>query len=268
MRKFIEKWGMVAASSVAGLFVATTIVRCGDSNPSGNYVQVERLARPAINEGLVVTPSYLTAFNSISPAIDLTTAASQVVGEAAAVLGALYLGSCYAVGQILGTGTDPTAADSPKPGGHVCQDASSNSLYDPANIFVGGTPTGGVKAAAQTAADSYATAMAGYFLPDVLRIDTTVTSMYVPDGTPGAGALCDSGNSGSPLLCGGRYPTNDVMDDTYLFLLSGYPAVAVNAGYLPVFRDGVDYGGTGGAQHQGHSALRGTFPYIPAPYDI
>ena len=30
------------------------------------YVQIERLARPAINEGLVITNDYLNAFNSIS----------------------------------------------------------------------------------------------------------------------------------------------------------------------------------------------------------
>lgn len=45
--------------------------------------QVERLARPAINEGLVVTNDFLNAFNMIPPSADLTPVAASVVNEAA-----------------------------------------------------------------------------------------------------------------------------------------------------------------------------------------
>jgi hypothetical protein len=45
--------------------------------------QVERLARPAINEGLIETNSFLNAFNMIPPSMDLSPAAAPVLAEAA-----------------------------------------------------------------------------------------------------------------------------------------------------------------------------------------
>lgn len=49
-------------------------------------------------------------------------------------------------------------------------------------------------------------------IPDVLRVDTSVTSSYlVPCGT------LDS----TPLLCGGRFLSDDVIDVTYDDLLDG-----------------------------------------------
>ncbi len=54
------------------------------------YKQIERLARPAINEGLVITNDFLNAYNSIPPSLDLSTAAAPVVAEAAGVLTAVY----------------------------------------------------------------------------------------------------------------------------------------------------------------------------------
>lgn len=54
------------------------------------YVQVERLARPAINEGLVLSPAFLKAFNQISPDLDLSPAAAPVVDEVTVVLSAIY----------------------------------------------------------------------------------------------------------------------------------------------------------------------------------
>ena len=50
------------------------------------YVQIERLARPAINEGLVISNDYLNAFNSIPPSSDFSAAAAPVRAEAIAVL--------------------------------------------------------------------------------------------------------------------------------------------------------------------------------------
>lgn len=44
--------------------------------------QVERLARPAINEGLVITNDFLNAFNQIPPSADLSPAAAPVREEA------------------------------------------------------------------------------------------------------------------------------------------------------------------------------------------
>jgi Domain of unknown function (DUF4331) len=56
---------------------------------TGNYKQVERLGRPAVNEGLVVTNAFLNAFNSIPPSADLTDAAKPVRDEAKASLKAI-----------------------------------------------------------------------------------------------------------------------------------------------------------------------------------
>lgn len=55
----------------------------------GQYRQVERLARPAINEGLIVSNNLLNTFNSVPPTIDLTQAAAPIGAEAARTLKAL-----------------------------------------------------------------------------------------------------------------------------------------------------------------------------------
>ena len=54
-----------------------------------DYVQIERLARPAVNEGLVLSNDKLIAFNSIPPTLDLATdnpAVLAVLQEASAAL--------------------------------------------------------------------------------------------------------------------------------------------------------------------------------------
>jgi hypothetical protein len=53
--------------------------------------QVERLARPAVNEGLIETNSFLNAFNMIPPSADLSPAAAPVRAEAAKTLAAFDL---------------------------------------------------------------------------------------------------------------------------------------------------------------------------------
>ena len=60
-----------------------------ESQRGGRFQQFERLARPAINEGLIVTNDFLNAFNSIPPTADLTPAAAPVGAEAKATLKAL-----------------------------------------------------------------------------------------------------------------------------------------------------------------------------------
>ncbi|MCC3409622.1 MAG: DUF4331 domain-containing protein [Microcoleus sp. PH2017_10_PVI_O_A] len=57
----------------------------------GGFKQFERLARPAINEGLIVTPAFLEAFNTIPPRLDLSAAAAPVRQEAVATLNAVDL---------------------------------------------------------------------------------------------------------------------------------------------------------------------------------
>ncbi len=56
---------------------------------SGKYQQVERLGRPAINEGLIVSNNLLNTFNSVPPTVDLSPAAGPIGAEAARTLKAL-----------------------------------------------------------------------------------------------------------------------------------------------------------------------------------
>lgn len=56
---------------------------------TGQFNQVERLGRPAVNEGLIITNAFLNAFNSISPTQDWSAAAAPVRAEAKRTLMAL-----------------------------------------------------------------------------------------------------------------------------------------------------------------------------------
>lgn len=89
MKTQIKFSKMLAVAAAALLLQACTkeelAVDVGPTPTSGSgevaYQQIERLGRPAINEGLVVTNDYLNAYNSIPPTVDLT--ASAVLAEAA-----------------------------------------------------------------------------------------------------------------------------------------------------------------------------------------
>ncbi|MEG4799015.1 DUF4331 domain-containing protein [Microcoleus sp. ARI1-B5] len=151
----------------------------------GGFKQFERLARPAINEGLIVTPAFLEAFNNISPRLDLSAAAAPVRQEAVATLNAVDL-----------------------------LDGRDN--VDP-------------------------NAIAGAFLPDVMRIDTTKTSGYA------------SATNAQGSLIGGRMLMDDVIDIT-LGALVGSPV-----------GDNVSYNGTPGNPAQGHKPLEPNFPYLALP---
>jgi len=62
----------------------------GVTTTGTTYVQVERLARPAINEGLVITNSNLNLWNSVPPSDDLATAGAGIVAEAGGTLTAVH----------------------------------------------------------------------------------------------------------------------------------------------------------------------------------
>jgi hypothetical protein len=147
---------------------------------TGQYNQVERLGRPGINEGLVITNDFLNAFNSIPPSQDLSNAAAPVRAEAKKSL--LALGN----------------------------------------------------------SDQRANVLLGAFLPDVMRIDTTIKSGYV-NAVNG---------KGSPIA--GRLLLDDTIDQTLSVLTNG----AIKA-------DNVSYNGTGPSQ--GHQPLVPQFPYLAPP---
>jgi hypothetical protein len=56
---------------------------------NGKFQQVERLGRPGINEGLIVSNNLLNTFNSVPPTADLSPAAAPIGAEATRTLKAL-----------------------------------------------------------------------------------------------------------------------------------------------------------------------------------
>lgn len=83
---------MTTWTRIALAFSAAAIIpACGGSNDGSTtaWVQVERLGRPAINEGLFVTNDYLNAVNSITPSQDGGALVGAVAGEAVLTLQAL-----------------------------------------------------------------------------------------------------------------------------------------------------------------------------------
>ncbi|MBA3499337.1 MAG: hypothetical protein H0T65_03135, partial [Deltaproteobacteria bacterium] len=92
--------------SLAALVLATGA--CGDGNddnPPPNvdaapgvikYKQIEQLARPGINEALLISEGFLDGYNATAPTFKGVPpeVLAQVVGEAKTVLKALYLGGC------------------------------------------------------------------------------------------------------------------------------------------------------------------------------
>lgn len=99
----IRKLGTIALSTI---LLGTLAVGCGsdddDDGGSGrgiqeetttgplgpDAIQIERLARPAINEGLIISNDNLNAFNMIPPSADLSDAAAPVRQEAVTVIDA------------------------------------------------------------------------------------------------------------------------------------------------------------------------------------
>lgn len=154
-------------------------------------VQVERLARPGINEGLLITNDFLNAFNAIAPTSDTAALSTAVGTEIVATLTALGNNSA-AIGAIV-------------------------------NAFV----------------------------PDVMRIDTTITSGYA-GGVTFTGAAFTTDIASIPT--GGRLILDDVIDITLTVLT-----------HAAITTDNVSYTG-GGNVGQGHSALSTSFPYLPTPH--
>jgi len=234
----MRRWTSVAVVALAGFATAVAVSRCAAANTVRvRYVQVERLARPVINEALLRTHSLMGTFNSVLPNVDLATAADPVRAEVGVVLKALFMGACHASKNALGQ-TDPAAAGALKPAGVQCA----------AGFVLSGS-------AFDTAVASYVAAVAGAFLPDVMRVDTSIDSSAITayNATP----LC------GPTLCGGRKLTDPVADITYNYLLNGKLA---EADFLPQLKNGATYTGKAGNKRQGHKAVLGTFPYAPAPY--
>ena len=256
---------------------------CGDNNKTGptgdgsidagpeedDFVQIEHLARPGINEALIITSAFNIGYNSAAPSFAgvPTSTLNAVVAEAKTVLKALYLGACLLNGVIPGL----TAATGVKPAGMTCH-AIGGALFVENNPVTGVTRT----AATETAAQAYADKVFAQFIPDVMRIDTAVDSNYL--------TLCGDATT-APLLCGGRFLNDDTIDITYDYLLNGAgtPAdgSAVYNQVSALTSDGVNFSTTAanqngkgsripftetqGNEQQGHPAVSNDFPYSAPP---
>jgi hypothetical protein len=255
------------ATALAVMFAAAS---CSDSSPTQTpdagappaaFHQVEQLARPGINEALLITEAFNAGFNATAPSFAGVPpdTLNAVVGEAKTVLKALYLGGCLLNGA-LGLSADQGV----KPAGMTCH------AVGPA-IWTEGTLAGvTLTQASKDAAQKYADKVFSQFIPDVLRVDTGVPSNYL--------TLCGDASS-TPLLCGGRFVNNDVIDVTYNYLLNG---AATTKGPFDQVRaltgDGVNFSSDDANNvdnvvlpdprnaQQGHPNISMAFPYSAAPF--
>lgn len=225
------------------------------------YVQVEQLGRPGINEALLLSDGFLQGYNATAPTYAGVPTAdlNAVIAEAKTVLRAVYLGACFLNG-VAGL----SAANGVKPAGMTCNAVGAALLEGD-----GETQTAATIAASQ----AYADTVFGLFIPDVLRVNTGAASAYQ--------TLC----GGGPMaLCGGRWLRDDVIDVTYDFLINGAATCGAvdcttNNQFSALVSDGVAYstadtGGGGSTSRlpgnaankaQGHPDVSDTFPYSAAP---
>lgn len=163
--------------------------------PAAAYTQVERLARPAINEGLIRDPDLLNAWNAVGPDKDMADAGAPI--------------RTNAVGTLTALGNNQAQID----------------------------------------------AIVAQFLPDVIRIDTTITSGYVSPAGADPNAFSNL-SSAKKIPIGGRMIKDDVIDATMAVLVpGGLPGAAALAG---LESDGVSY-------EANHDPLLSDFPYLARP---
>lgn len=242
---------------------------CGDSDdmpdagmPEQSFRQVEHLARPGINEALLISSAFNAGYNATAPSFagvpDDTR--NAVVGEAKTVLKALYLGACLLDGAV---GLTPDTGL--KPAGIPCH-AVGAALWTE-NSLTGITLTTASSAAAQ----DYADKVFDQFIPDVLRVDTALPqSTYL--------SLCGDGSS-APLLCGGRFLNDDVIDITYDYLLAGAAITKASPlQFRALTSDGVTFSSDDANNtsnlsipdpsnsQQGHPNVSQAFPYSATPF--
>ncbi len=87
--------GWLKATSGATTFDVWETISIPDADKKGEWKQIERLARPAVNEGLVLTNDYLNTLNAVGPDFeaavlngdkDAGAAAAPIIGEVSTVL--------------------------------------------------------------------------------------------------------------------------------------------------------------------------------------
>lgn len=105
MKSILFKKTLNPISFIAAILLSVLVAGCADDNnnddpvantPAGEETaagagaggQVDRLARPAINEGLILDNDLLNLFNTVPPTVDTTDAAAPILAQAASVLDA------------------------------------------------------------------------------------------------------------------------------------------------------------------------------------
>ncbi len=78
-------------------------MRTGDGDDDNEFVQVDRLARPAINEGLVITNDFLNRMNQVGPDCEALALAGQQ--PCAGILGPVF---SEAIGTLTALGNSST----------------------------------------------------------------------------------------------------------------------------------------------------------------
>lgn len=85
----------IQSGSIATTFDVWEIISIPDPEKKGEWKQIDRLARPAVNEGLVITNDYLNTLNAVGPDFeakvlkgdkDAAAAAAPIVAEISTVL--------------------------------------------------------------------------------------------------------------------------------------------------------------------------------------
>ncbi len=105
MKSILFKKTLKPISFIAAILLSVLVAGCADDNDNDDPVantpvgeetaagtggggQVDRLARPAINEGLILDNDLLNLFNTVPPTVDTTDAAAPILAQAASVLDA------------------------------------------------------------------------------------------------------------------------------------------------------------------------------------
>lgn len=254
----------IDAPKIDAPMIDAPMIDAAGSGSAKSFVQVEHLARPGINEALLITNDFLNGYNATAPSfagVDPTTLGA-VVGEAQTVLKAIYLGVCLTDGL-----AGLTADTGLKPAGMTCA-AVGTAVFKADGVTLSD--------AAGSGAALYATTVFNQFEPDVMRIDTGIaTSGYLN--------AC-GGSAVTPLLCGGRFIDDDVIDVTYYYLLGGLdPRVTLGSGATfnqlsALVSDGVQYSSDNSKNkfnatpsdptnaNQFHPDASQSFPYSAAPF--
>jgi hypothetical protein len=238
-----------------------------DNIDDDGFRQVEHLARPGINEALLVTSELNIAYNATAPSFAALpqSTVNEVIAEAKTVLKALYLGTCLVNGVVPGGLTPQTGMH---PAGIECN-AIGGAIFDEGDPITGVTLTTVANAKAQ----EYADKVFDQFMPDVMRIDTNVDSNYL---TP-----CNDLDT-KPLLCGGRFLDDDSIDITFFYLLDGVDSSHTATQFKALTSDGVNFSTTDAGENgsgsrftfadtqnnrqQGHPAVSTAFPYGAPPF--